>query len=87
MFDLFQPPADKPEKKKKKKEPEIELIHSPPEVTVLGTCSLELAEFIEGEYLIEETCTCKGEQGNTDGEEAAKEEEDDTESKKVIKDL
>ncbi|XP_072044181.1 leucine-rich repeat-containing protein 43-like isoform X2 [Amphiura filiformis] len=77
------PPPPTGDKKKKKKEPEVELVHSPPEVYVLGTYTLELAEFIEGEYMIDETCTCKGQEGTTTGEEEAlKEEDDGTDSKK-----
>ncbi|XP_071849641.1 leucine-rich repeat-containing protein 43-like [Apostichopus japonicus] len=51
-------PKDPKGGKKKKKEPEIELIHSPPEVTILGTYTLELKEFIDGENLAREVCVC-----------------------------
>ncbi|XP_022085876.1 leucine-rich repeat-containing protein 43-like isoform X2 [Acanthaster planci] len=74
--------ADKPKEKpgggkKKKKEPEIELIHSPPEVTVLGMYTVDLGSFVDGDYSLEETCTCQG--GALDaGEEEEEDKKDDS---------
>ncbi|XP_077995705.1 leucine-rich repeat-containing protein 43-like isoform X2 [Glandiceps talaboti] len=47
-------------KKKKKGEPDIEMQSLPPEVTVFGTFKLDLDDFIEGEYYLEETFVCRG---------------------------
>ncbi|XP_070572710.1 leucine-rich repeat-containing protein 43-like isoform X2 [Ptychodera flava] len=47
-------------KKKKKGEPDVEMHSLPPEITVLGTYKLDLDDFIEGEYFLEETFTCRG---------------------------
>ncbi|XP_006818075.2 leucine-rich repeat-containing protein 43-like [Saccoglossus kowalevskii] len=47
-------------KKKKKGEPDIEMRSLPAETTVLGTYKLDLDDFIEGEYYLEETFTCRG---------------------------
>ncbi|XP_071489487.1 leucine-rich repeat-containing protein 43-like [Diadema antillarum] len=64
-------------KKKKKKEPEIELHHLPPEVTVLGAYHLDLAEFVNGETRAEEVCICEGAALGGDQEEEHEEETGD----------
>ncbi|XP_071493692.1 leucine-rich repeat-containing protein 43-like [Diadema antillarum] len=64
-------------KKKKKKEPEIELHHLPPEVTVLGAYHLDLAEFVNGETRAEEVCICEGGALGGDQEEEHEEEAGD----------
>ncbi|KAJ8043957.1 Leucine-rich repeat-containing protein 43 [Holothuria leucospilota] len=68
--------------KKKKKEPEIELVHSPPEVSVLGTYTLDLEEFINGEHIAQEICTCHVTEKETIEEEVSDKAEDKKEKKK-----
>ncbi len=41
--------------KKKKGEPDVELVELPPEVTTLATFQMTLEDFLEGEFELEET--------------------------------
>ena len=49
---------DKKAKGKKKTEPEVNLVHSPPEYTVLAQFHVPLITIAEGEFGYSETVTC-----------------------------
>ena len=61
------------------------MLHSTPEVRLLGTYMLDLSDFIEGEYVIQSVCKCKkeGQEATEEKETPKAEEEDGTDSKKV----
>ena len=63
------------------------MIHSPPEVTVLGLYTVELSSFIDGDYSTEETCRCVGGSLDVGEEEEEQKKEEGSESKKVRKNI
>nr|XP_054748972.1 leucine-rich repeat-containing protein 43-like [Lytechinus pictus] len=73
-------PAKDDGKKKKKKEPEIELTHMPPEVTILGSYHLETGEIVNGETKIEQVCICGG--GSLEAQQEDEKEEEVSDGKK-----